>query len=425
MSKKKYSRQSYDRLFKTHRYTRETVRKDREYGLFWYDWLWKILRPVLSVLCAFLVIIGLVSAGWNKLYENLISPVYPDDDMAYTFTVASGESATTIARHLEEQEFIRSARVFKYFVQFKGLTNKLQSGVYELKKSEDLFAVTDVITSGVATNERTIRIIPGWNVEDIADYLVKEGALDNREDFLTACRDYRSNLGYSLALISADESADLSRRTYPLEGYLAPDTYRVYLDADAPSIVRTLVKQMDKVYADLFADQSEYDENGNLLSESVRGSIKGLKFSDDEIFILASVIQKEAGTNEDMAKVSAVFYNRLAAGMKLESDPTATYLSGVKRLALTSNDVSRNSDYNTYRISGLPVGPICSPSGKALEAALQPDETFLNENYLFFCAAEPESGKLVFARTYEEHSANVAKYRPLWEAYDREHGTNE
>ena len=104
-----------------------------------------------------------------------------------------------------------------------------------------------------------------------------------------------------------------------------------------------------------------------------------------------------------MKKVSAVFYNRLAAGMKLESDPTATYLTGVKRLALTEKDTSVNTAYNTYRISG-------------------PDETFLAQNYLFFCAAEPGTGKLTFAQTYEEHARNVETYRPLWEAYDREQG---
>ena len=141
------------------------------------------------------------------------------------------------------------------------------------------------------------------------------------------------------------------------------------------------------------------------------------------MFTLASIIEREASSFEDMKRVSAVFYNRLAEGIKLESDPTATYLSGVKRLALTQEDISANTSYNTYRIKGLPVGPICNPSRNALTAALNPDETYLSENYLFFCAAEPGSGKLVFAKTNAEHERNVAQYRPLWEAYDREHGS--
>ena len=94
----------------------------------------------------------------------------------------------------------------------------------------------------------------------------------------------------------------------------------------------------------------------------------------------------------------------------------------MKRLALTEKDTSVDTAYNTYRISGLPVGPICNPSKNALTAALHPDETFLAQNYLFFCAAEPGAGKLAFAQTYEEHARNVAAYRPLWEAYDREQG---
>jgi len=140
----------------------------------------------------------------------------------------------------------------------------------------------------------------------------------------------------------------------------------------------------------------------------------------DETLILASVIEKEAGTHEDLARVSAVFHNRLNAGMRLESDPTVKYTLGVDTLTLTDSQLSTQSAYNTYQIHGLPVGPICSPSQAAIEAALHPDENFMAEGYLYFCAAEPTSGELVFARTLQEHESNVAKYRPLWEAYDRE-----
>lgn len=98
-----------------------------------------------------------------------------------------------------------------------------------------------------------------------------------------------------------------------------------------------------------------------MITEAGKNGTDSVTLTDDEIFILASIIEKEASTLDDMKKVSAVFYNRLAAGMKLESDPTATYLTGVKRLALTEKDTSVNTAYNTYRISGLPVGPDLQP----------------------------------------------------------------
>lgn len=409
------------RPFKTQRYTRETVYKDREYGIFWYAWLWQIVRPVLIFICSILIVVGMVATGWNKIYEGFISAPHAENSEKAFFTVASGQSISTIGNNLESQEFIRSASLFKYYIQFYGLTNQIQSGVYSLPRNLTLFELVDTLASGQATNERTIRIIPGWTCEDIADYLIKEGAITDRNEFLSACQDYQTYTGYSLALYNAHENAHLSLRRYPLEGYLAPDTYRIYLNADAASIIRTLLKQTDSVYNALFSHETTYDEDGNIVSEAKKAGTAQVQLTDDEVFILASVIEKEATTPEDMKRVSAVFYNRLARGMKLQSDPTATYLTGSTNIALTVKQTQADTQYNTYRISGLPVGPICNPSRNALVAALNPDEEYLAENYLFFCAAEPASGKLVFAKTDAEHNKNVAKYRPMWEEYDRTH----
>ena len=140
----------------------------------------------------------------------------------------------------------------------------------------------------------------------------------------------------------------------------------------------------------------------------------------DQTIILASMIEKEASNEIDFARVSAVFHNRLKMGWKLESDPTATYLSGENKLVLSDAEIADANAYNTYYVTGLPVGPICNPSKAALTAAMNPDLEYIREGYLYFCATEPGSGMLAFARTKEEHEANVAKYRPLWEAYDAE-----
>ncbi|MBQ3080766.1 MAG: endolytic transglycosylase MltG [Clostridia bacterium] len=416
--RRKNIRKEADRLFKPRRYTRETVYKDREYGVFWYAWLWQALRPFLIFMCALLIVIGLVSSAWDMVYTGYIAAPDDSDASIQSFTIASGESISTIGTHLEEQGFIRSPSVFKYYIQFYGLTNDIQSGVYSISKDMNVFDVVEAISSGNAVNERTIRIIPGWTCEDIADYLVSAGAIGTRDDFLNACRDYEKYLGSSLALINANEEAELQKRTYPLEGYLAPDTYRVYLSADSDSIIKTLLTQNDKVYTSLFPDETAYDEYGNIVESDPDEVSGGYSLTNSEVYTLASIIEKEASSAEDMARVSAVFHNRLKAGMRLESDPTATYLTDTVRLALTDADTSVNTAYNTYRISGLPVGPICNPSKNALNAAMNPDETYLNENYLFFCAAEPGTGKLVFAKTNEEHEKNVAKYRPLWIEYD-------
>lgn len=141
----------------------------------------------------------------------------------------------------------------------------------------------------------------------------------------------------------------------------------------------------------------------------------------DEVFTLASMIEKEAKT-ADFAKVSAVFHNRLKKGMTLGSDVTVKYVSGSEKMVLSGSDLSVESPYNTYTRKGLPVGPICNPSMDAVVAALYPDEQYLAQKYLYFCSKDPNSGELYFSKTQEEHDAAVAMYRPLWEEYDRSRG---
>ncbi len=144
------------------------------------------------------------------------------------------------------------------------------------------------------------------------------------------------------------------------------------------------------------------------------------KLTMDQTVTLASMIEKEAATREDYARVSAVFHNRLNQGMKLESDPTVTYLSGENKLALSDEEIAQQNPYNTYYVDALPAGPICNPSPSALEAAMLPDMEYIRDGYLYFCATEPNSGRLAFSISKADHEANVALYRPLWEEYDRQ-----
>lgn len=141
----------------------------------------------------------------------------------------------------------------------------------------------------------------------------------------------------------------------------------------------------------------------------------------DEIITLASMIEKEAKTN-DFSRVSAVFHNRLKKNMTLGSDVTVQYFTGSQKMALTDTQTQQSSPYNTYINTGLPVGPICNPSKDAIRAALYPDDTFIRDEYLYFCSMDPREGTLYFSKTLEEHNEAVRLYRPLWEEYDRERG---
>ena len=403
------------------RYDQRTLREEREYGVYWYAWLWRVLRPVTVFLCAVLIVVGLVTTGWNKVYETFLMPVDPDNTQTVRFTIESGDSISEIGENLEKAQLLRNRTVFRYLVQFLGVTDKISYGTFDLSPSMDVNAIIEELSSGSQNAERTITIIPGWTVEDIADYLYEEGAIQSREEFLTLCRDAAPFADMSYPIKLAQDMGTLSGRKYQLEGYLAPDTYRVFRNASAQQIVSTLVEQTNTVIDEVYYSDSiqyEIDPETGEYREVVRYRNDDLTL--DEIIILASMIEKEAASTEDYGRVSAVFTNRMNAGMRLESDPTATYLLGVDKLALSNEETSAVNNYNTYVIDGLPIGPICNPSAAAMEAALYPDVEYVDEGYLYFCAKEPTSGELAFAKTLEEHEANVARYRPLWEEYDRQ-----
>ena len=405
------------------RYSTRARHEEREYGLFWYAWLWKILRPVLIFFCSVLIVVGMVTVGYNKVYGMFLAPTDTMNANVVDFEIESGTSVAKIGENLKDAGLLRSDKVFRYLIQFEGLTNSLSYGTYKLSPSMTVNEIIAELTSGSQTNERVVTIIPGWTCEDIADYLVGIGAIDNRGEFLTLCNDVDRFVGSSYALRAAKDAGALTGRKYALEGYFAPDTYRIFLSATPEGIINKLLTQENDVVNDVFySDHTEYYTD----AEGYRHEVEKYQttLNMDQTMILASMIEKEASNATDYARVSAVFHNRLNLGWKLESDPTATYLSGENKLVLSEAELTDNNAYNTYVIDGLPAGPICNPSRAAIEAALYPDMDYVSEGYLYFCATEPGSGTLAFARTLEEHQANVDKYRPLWEAYDRSQGAS-
>ena len=389
---------------KIRNYTYRSMRDERRYGLYWYSGLWKVLRPVLVGLASAVLVIGILATLWGKVYDEYLAPTEPGNEEQVVFTVTSGQSLSRVARNLEEAGLIRSHTVFKYYCDLAGLGQKLQTGTYAFTRSMAFQDIAEALTHGDGTPiVRNITMIPGWTLEDFAAKLVSDGVLESSDEFLSLCRTGEAFKDYYYI---ADVLAlkDHSQRRYVLEGYLAANTYEVYTSATAEDIIRKLLSQTEKVFP---ADSQDRAAE--------------LGYTMDEIVIMASMIEKEA-KEDDFAKVSAVFHNRLKKKMKLQSDVTIHYITGVRKMDLSDSDLAVKSPYNTYTNSGLPVGPICTPSAAAIQAALYPDETYVAEGYLYFCAKEPESGELCFSRTQKEHERAVAVYAPLWKAYDEERG---
>ena len=378
----------------------------RRYGFFWYDWLWKLLRPVLVLAASFVIVCGLVYTGYQKINELFFAPMDVKDTQTVAFEVSSGSSLSTVSRNLEAAGLIHNHTVFKYMADFMGMGQKIQSGDYELSRAMSAADILDQLISGDGKPlTAKITIIPGWTVENVADYLVDQDILDSAEEFLALCRTGESYSGYYF-IEEMMKTADYGERLYALEGYLSPNTYEIYTSSSADTIIKRLLSQTEAAYS------LAYDERAQEMGMTM-----------DEVFTLASMIEKEAKT-ADFAKVSAVFHNRLKKGMTLGSDVTIKYVSGSEKMVLSGAELDVDSPYNTYQHKGLPIGPICNPSMGAVVAALYPDEQYLAQKYLYFCSTDPDSGELCFTRTLEEHEAAVAMYRPLWEEYDKRRGLN-
>ena len=386
------------------RITEHELHERRRYGFFWYDWIWKLLRPALVFLTSFVIVCGLEDTGWEKVDSMFFAPVDAEDTRTEAFEVASGSSLSSVSRQLEEAGLIHNHTVFKYMADFMGMGQKIQSGDYELSRSMSATEILDQLISGDGKPLTTrITIIPGWTIEDIAAYLVEQKILAKPDEFLALCRTGESYSGYYF-IEEMMKTGDTGKRLYALEGYLSPNTYEIYTSSGADTIIKRLLSQTEAAYS------LSYDERAQALGLTM-----------DEVFTLASMIEKEAKKAE-FAKVSAVFHNRLKQKMTLGSDVTIKYVSGSDKMVLGGSDLDVDSPYNTYKYKGLPIGPICNPSMDAVIAALYPDEQFLAQKYLYFCSTDPDSGSLHFSRTLEEHEAAVAMYRPLWEEYDKRRG---
>ena len=384
--------------------TERELHERRRYGFFWYDWLWRILRPALVFLASFVIVCGLVYTGYRKIDAMFFAPVDAKDTTVVEFEVASGSSLSTVSKNLEEAGLIRNHSVFKYMADFMGMGQKIQSGDYELTRAMSATDILDELISGDGKPlTAKITIIPGWTVEDIANYLVEHKILKSADEFLSLCKTGEAYSGYYF-IEDMLKKADSDQRLYALEGYLSPNTYEIYTSSSADTIIKRLLSQTEAAYS------LSYDERAQELGMTM-----------DEVFTLASMIEKEAKT-ADFAKVSSVFHNRLKQNMTLGSDVTVKYASGSEKMVLSGSDLSVESPYNTYTRKGLPIGPICNPSMDAVVAALYPDEQYLAQKYLYFCSKDPNSGELYFSKTQEEHDAAVAMYRPLWEEYDRSRG---
>lgn len=273
-----------------------------------------------------------------------------------------GAGVGQIADALKSAGVIGSREVFYLAAKLGGAGRRLKAGEYEFRSGEPMAEVLADIEQGKVV-KRFVAVPEGWTSDMAADAVRAEPVLAGTVET-------------------------------PPEGSLLPDSYQIERGEDRTVVMQRMRAARDQLLAQLWAG---------------RAPDLPLK-TPDEAVILASLVEKETGIPAERPRIAAVFENRLRAGIKLESDPTIIY--GITKgrplgRGISMKELVTATPYNTYRIAGLPPTPIANPGRAALAAVLNPPKS----DELFFVA--DGSGGHVFASTFAEHQANVAKWRAI------------
>ena len=337
------------------------------------------LGCVLALLLA-VAVAGAVAYGWWVIlpYQG-----YPGTEKLVE--VAPGTGATRILEQLGREGVLSSPLIARAYLVYVLRNPPLQAGEYRFVGPMTFPEVLRKLIRGDVVS-RSVTVVEGFAMEDIADQLAQAGA-GRREVFLEQMR--------SPALI-----ADLDPAASDLEGYLYPETYRFRVGTSEAEIVATLVKT--------FRSRFERHVRPMLAGAGPAGGAgtgpSGNPFTVREVVTLASIVEKEARASSERPMIAGVYRNRLLRHMALDADPTVIF--ALRRLgrwdgSIHHDDLRLDSPYNTYRYAGLPPGPICSPGLPSLQAAARPADV----PYLYFVSRN--DGTHVFATTLEEQNRNV------------------
>lgn len=292
-----------------------------------------------------------------------------NDKTLKRFVVEKGETANQIGIDLQKQGLIKSSIAFRIYTQVTQSAKNIKSGSYELSANLWTPQIVDKLLAGPV--EVWVTVPEGLRREEVAARFVDGLGLTGSE----ATKFYN----------------DFLKLTDNKEGFLFPDTYLFVKDATPGSVVNTMEANFNQKYQSVKSTQTN-------------------NLSEEEVINLASIVQREAITDSDMQLVAAILLNRKNSGMTLGSDVTLEYALGKQpdgswwKKDLTIDDLALNSPYNTRLNVGLPPTPVSNPGLVAIKAALNPPQT----DYLYYLA--DKDGKLHFAKTLDEHNANIAKY---------------
>lgn len=347
--------------------------------------------PILPI---FLTVILIAAISVLSFFYYMTTPVDKSNNNDITIEIKENYGSTKIAEELKNKGLIRNQTVFKLYTRIKSNTS-FYVGSFSLKPSMSMTKIIDELSSkDKAKSTNSFAVIEGDNILKLAQRLEKTKL--SSKDFLEKVNDaeFIKKLQKQFPELITDDiySKDIK---YALEGYIYPAIYNIEDNETVESLITKMVKTTNDRVVPLYKQNKKEWVINN----------KKVKISIHDYITMASILEKESTKTNENKLIASVFFNRLAKGMKLQTDPSANYAADKLSGAPTQRELSLQSPYNTYTTVGLPPGPIASVGVASYEALNNAETT----DYLYFLHASKD-GKAYFSKTYEEHERLAKEY---------------
>ncbi|MCP1639832.1 UPF0755 protein [Streptococcus gallinaceus] len=363
-------------------------------------------RIVMTVIAVVLLAVAVTGVTGYTYVKSSLEPINTKATKTLQVEIPEGSTTLEIGKILEKKHLIKNATIFNYYAKLKSYNN-FQSGYYNLSQSMSVDELSKALQeSGTAAPQEPIAgkilIVEGSTIKQIAQAITDNVNTKQKDDktkfssdeFLKLVADeaFINKMVAAYPKLFANLPAADSGVIYRLEGYLFPATYEYSDSTTMEQLVEKMIVAMDERL------QPYYDQL----------AAKGLDVNS--LLTMASLVEKEGSTDEDRRTIAGVFYNRINAGMPLQSNIAILYAMGKlgEKTTLAEDaavDTSIDSPYNIYANTGLMPGPVDSPSQVAIEATFNPNKT---NNYYF--VADVKTGTVYYSETLEQHEQNVATY---------------
>lgn len=348
-----------------------------------FDWR-NVARPVIIIgiiVCVILFAIIKVRGTYTDFMEEYQGTASARTGDSAEITIPEGSTIKEAAQLLKDAGLIKYKLAFQLRMTGSQYKNSLQPGTYTLYSDMSTIDMIKTLCYVESTRDvlYTLTVPEGFTVEQIASRCEEVGFCSS-EDFLAACKS--GEFDYPFDIPS-------SQVKYALQGFLFPATYDIYADMTPKELIQNMIDAFNNVYTDDYKAKAEK-----------------LGFTDYEVLTMASIVEKECKLDSDRPMVAGVFLNRLKEDMPLQVDPSVLYVvtnGQYNQAELSYDDLEVDSPYNTYKYTGLPVGPICNPGQASIEGVLNAS----SHNYLYYLTSDESDGACIFNETYEGHLADI------------------